>query len=67
MYIIIPVLGILALAYRFYSAFISAKIMMLDDARITPAYTKNDGQNFHPTSKWVLFGHHFAAITGSAR
>ncbi len=65
MYIIIPVLGALALAYRFYSAFISAKIMMLDDARITPACAKNDGQNFHPTSKWVLFGHHFAAITGS--
>jgi carbon starvation protein len=65
MYIIIPVLGVLALSYRFYSAFISAKIMMLDDRRITPACAKNDGQNFHPTSKWVLFGHHFAAITGS--
>jgi carbon starvation protein len=65
MYIIIPVLGVLAVAYRFYSAFISAKIMMLDDTRITPAHQKNDGQNFHPTSRWVLFGHHFAAITGA--
>jgi len=65
MYIIIPVLGVLAMAYRFYSAFISAKIMMLDDTRITPAHTKEDGHNFHPTSKWVLFGHHFAAITGA--
>jgi carbon starvation protein len=65
MYIIIPVLGVIALAYRFSSAFISAKIMMLDDTRITPAHTKEDGHNYHPTSRWVLFGHHFAAITGS--
>jgi carbon starvation protein len=65
MYIIIPVLGVLAIAYRFYSAFISAKIMMLDDTRVTPAHTKEDGHNFHPTSRWVLFGHHFAAITGA--
>ena len=65
MYIIIPVLGVLAVAYRFYSAFVSAKIMMLDDTRVTPAHQKNDGQNFHPTSRWVLFGHHFAAITGA--
>jgi carbon starvation protein len=65
MYIIIPVLGVLAVAYRFYSAFIAAKIMMLDDTRITPSHLKNDGQNFHPTSRWVLFGHHFAAITGA--
>ncbi len=65
MYIIIPVLGILAIAYRFYSAFISAKIMMLDDTRVTPAHTKEDGHNYHPTSRWVLFGHHFAAITGA--
>ena len=65
MYIIIPVLGVLALSYRFYSAFIAAKIMMIDDTRITPSHTKEDGQNFHPTSRWVLFGHHFAAITGA--
>ncbi len=65
MYIIIPVLGVFAIAYRFYSAFISAKIMMLDDTRLTPAHTKEDGHNFHPTSRWVLFGHHFAAITGA--
>ncbi|TAK11959.1 MAG: carbon starvation protein A [Acidobacteria bacterium] len=65
MYIIIPVLGVLAIAYRFYSAFVAAKIMMIDDRRITPAHTKEDGHNFHPTSRWVLFGHHFAAITGA--
>ena len=63
-YIIIPVLGILVIAYRFYSAFIAARIMSLDDSRPTPAHTMADGHNFHPTPRWVLFGHHFAAIAG---
>jgi carbon starvation protein len=63
-YIIIPVLGILALAYRFYSGFLAAKVMVLDDARITPAHALKDGHNFHATPRWVLFGHHFAAIAG---
>jgi carbon starvation protein len=65
LYIIVPVLGILAIAYRYYSAFIAAKVMVLDDARTTPAHTKYDGANYYPTSKWVLFGHHFAAIAGA--
>ena len=58
-------LAVLAIAYRYYSAFIAAKVLCLDDARVTPAHTLNDGQNFHPTNKVVLFGHHFAAITGA--
>jgi carbon starvation protein len=58
-------LAVLAIAYRYYSAFLAAKVMVLDDLRITPAHTCNDGQNFHPTNRWVLFGHHFAAITGA--
>ncbi len=58
-------LAVLAIAYRYYSAFLAAKVLVLDDARVTPSHTRNDGQNFHPTSKWVLFGHHFAAITGA--
>src|SRR5882762_8180326 len=58
-------LAVLAIAYRYYSAFIAAKVLCLDDARITPAHTLDDGQNFHPTNRWVLFGHHFAAITGA--
>src|SRR5438094_7337278 len=58
-------LAVLAIAYRYYSAFIAAKVLALDDARITPAHTREDGQNFHPTNRWVLFGHHFAAITGA--
>src|SRR6266850_2457638 len=63
--IIITVLCCLAIAYRYYSAFIAAKVLCLDDRRITPAHTLKDGQNYHPTSRWVLFGHHFAAITGA--
>src|SRR5436305_6089739 len=63
--IIAPILCILAIAYRYYSAFIAAKIMMLDDTRVTPAHTKFDGHNYYPTSRWVLFGHHFAAIAGA--
>src|ERR1700742_2041389 len=58
-------LCVLAIAYRYYSAFIAAKIMTLDVNRQTPAHLHNDGSNYHPTSRWVLFGHHFAAIAGS--
>jgi carbon starvation protein len=65
LYVILPVLGLLVIAYRFYSAFIAARIMVLDDARITPAHVRNDGQNYHPTNRFVLFGHHFAAISGA--
>ncbi|MDH4065847.1 MAG: carbon starvation protein A [Acidobacteriota bacterium] len=65
LYVVVPVLCILAIAYRYYSAFIATRIWMLDDARVTPAHTKYDGANFYPTSRWVLFGHHFAAITGA--
>lgn len=53
------------LAYRYYSAFIAAKVLMLDDSITTPAYKCNDGKEFVPTNKWVLFGHHFAAIAGA--
>ena len=51
-------------AYRFYSAFIAAKVLALDDSRATPAEIHDDGRDFVPTNKWVLFGHHFAAIAG---
>jgi len=63
--IIILALCIYAIAYRYYSAFIAAKVLALDDQRTTPAHTMYDGQNYVPTNKWVLFGHHFAAITGA--
>src|SRR2546421_2429572 len=65
LYIVVPVLCVLAIAYRYYSAFIGALIMALDDSRVTPAHAKYDGHNYYPTSRWVLFGHHFAAITGA--
>jgi carbon starvation protein len=51
-------------AYRVYSAFVAAKILALDDTRATPAERRDDGRDFVPTNKWVLFGHHFAAIAG---
>jgi carbon starvation protein len=61
----IGVLCVLAIAYRYYSAFIAARVLALDDSRQMPAHTMNDGQNYFPTNKWVLFGHHFAAISGA--
>ncbi len=63
--ILLLVLCILAIAYRYYSAFLAARVAVLDDQRQTPAHTFEDGQNYHPTNKWVLFGHHFAAISGA--
>ncbi|HVR86597.1 MAG TPA: carbon starvation protein A [Planctomycetota bacterium] len=63
--IMILALCVLALGYRFYSAFLAARVAALDDSRTTPAHLLADGQNYHPTSQWVLFGHHFAAISGA--
>jgi len=56
---------VIAIAYRYYSAFISAKVLALDDSRPVPSKTMYDGHNYYPTNKWVLFGHHFAAISGA--
>ena len=63
--VMLGVLAILAIAYRYYSAFLAARVAALDDSRTTPAHRINDGQNYHPTNSWVLFGHHFAAISGA--
>jgi carbon starvation protein len=63
--LLLAALCVIAIAYRYYSAFLAAKVAALDDRRVTPAHQFNDGQNYHPTSKWVLFGHHFAAISGA--
>jgi carbon starvation protein len=62
---VIGALCVMAIAYRFYSAFIAARVLALDPNRVTPAHTLNDGHNYYPTNKWVLFGHHFAAISGA--
>lgn len=53
-----------AIGYRFYAHFIAAKVMMLDDRRATPAERLRNGHDFEPTNKWIVFGHHFAAIAG---
>src|SRR6266699_2302009 len=63
--IIIGTLCVMAIAYRYYSAFIAAKVLALDDSRPVPSQTMYDGHNYYPTNKWVLFGHHFAAISGA--
>ncbi len=65
MFLVIAALVIFALAYRFYFSFICAKVLTLNPSKVTPAYRLNDGQNYYPTNKWVLFGHHFAAIAGA--
>jgi carbon starvation protein len=64
-WVMVGVLAVLAIAYRYYSAFLAARVAALDDSRPTPAHTLYDGQNYHPTNRWVLFGHHFAAISGA--
>lgn len=63
--LLLGALCVLAIAYRYYSAFLAARVAALNDSRITPAHQFHDGQNYHPTNKWVLFGHHFAAISGA--
>jgi carbon starvation protein len=63
--IILLALGVLTIGYRYYSKFIATTVLGLDGNRTTPAHTNYDGQNYYPMSKWVLFGHHFAGITGA--
>src|SRR5919109_359824 len=63
--ILIGALCVYALAYRFYSAFIAANALVLDDRRTTPAHQFADNHNYVASPKWVLFGHHFAAIAGA--
>src|SRR3974390_2607695 len=63
--ILFGALCVFAIAYRYYSAFIATKVLVLDDQRKTPAHVYEDGHNYVPSPKWVLFGHHFAAIAGA--
>ena len=64
LWLIIGSLAAFAVAYRFYGTFLAAKVAMLDDRRLTPAHRLNDGVDYHPTNRLVLFGVHFAAIAG---
>jgi carbon starvation protein len=63
--LLIVALLVYALAYRYYAGFIIAKVLVFDEGRKTPAYTKENGYDYKPTNRWVLFGHHFAAIAGA--
>jgi carbon starvation protein len=63
--VIFGVLCVFVIAYRFYGAFLAAKVMVLDDRRATPAHVYADGHNYVASPRWVLFGHHFAAIAGA--
>ena len=53
-----------AISYRFYSKWLATKVLVLNDDRATPAIVRNDGKDFVPTNRWMVFGHHFAAIAG---
>jgi carbon starvation protein len=64
MWLVVAAVCIYALGYRFYSKFIATKLLVLDRARATPAERLENGRDFVPTNKWVVFGHHFAAIAG---
>ena len=63
--LILIILGIFTVAYRYYSALLATRAFMLDDRNLTPAHRFNDGHNYVPSPKWVVFGHHFAAIAGA--
>jgi len=63
-WLLVAALCTYAIGYRFYSAFIAARIFALDDARATPSERLSDGRDYVPTNRWIVFGHHFAAIAG---
>ena len=64
MWIIVAAVCVYALGYRFYSAWVAARVLTLDATRATPAERLNNGRDFVPTNRWIVFGHHFAAIAG---
>src|SRR5467141_316706 len=63
-YLLLAALATYAIGYRFYSKWIAAKVLALDDRRATPCEVHEDGKDFVKTNKWIVFGHHFAAISG---
>ncbi|HEX6905225.1 MAG TPA: carbon starvation CstA family protein, partial [Terriglobales bacterium] len=64
MWLVVAALCSYALGYRFYSKFLAARVLAWDALRATPAERLDNGRDFVPTNKWVVFGHHFAAIAG---
>ncbi len=67
LWFIVAAVSVYALGYRFYSAFIAAKVLELDDSHPTPAIRLDNGRDYVPTARWITFGHHFAAIAGPVR
>ena len=63
-FILMAALCTYAIGYRFYSKWIAARVLVLDDRRATPCVAHDDGRDFVKTNKWIVFGHHFAAISG---
>jgi len=63
-HLLLAAVASLLIGYRFYSKFLAARVLALDDRRATPAVRLADGRDFVPTNRWVAFGHHFAAIAG---
>src|ERR1017187_1646798 len=64
-WLVTAALTVYFIAYRYYSRFIADRVLQLDDTRQTPALRHNDGMDYVPTNRWVLYGHHFAAIAGA--
>src|ERR1700682_2839234 len=64
MWVVLAAVCTYAIGFRFYAKFIAAKVMVLNDQRATPAERLRDGLDYEPTNKWIVFGHHFAAIAG---
>lgn len=65
LWLIVAVVCIYSISYRYYASFLATKVLCLNKANKTPSIENNDGSNFVPTNKWLLFGHHFAAIAGA--
>jgi carbon starvation protein CstA len=65
LWIVVAAVCVYLIAYRYYAKFIADKVMRLDPKRVTPAVRHNDGLDYVPTNRGVLFGHHFAAIAGA--
>jgi carbon starvation protein len=64
-YLVLGSAFVFILAYRYYGAFIAAKVLSFDEKRVTPSKEFNDGRDYVPTNRWIVFGHHFAAISGA--
>src|SRR3989337_589441 len=65
LWLVVAAACIFVITYRLYGSFITVRVLALDDRRITPSKRMADGRDYHPTHKWGLFGHHFAAIAGA--